>query len=64
MKIEDLSISDLKSAYDFVVMDLKDLRKKAEEKNISAEKIPAYNEVLQVEDKLWHELLNRTHCLE
>jgi hypothetical protein len=64
MKIKDLSISDLKAAYDFVLLDLKDLEESAKQKKIPMEKIPAYSEVKEVENKLWHELLNITRLLK
>lgn len=64
MKIKDLSISDLKAAYDFVLLDLKDLEESAKLKKIPMEKIPAYSEVKEVENKLWHELLNITRLLK
>jgi hypothetical protein len=64
MEIEKLTIADLKASYDFVIIDLKELESKAEEENISAEQIPAYKEVKEVENKLYHELLNRTRKLK
>jgi hypothetical protein len=63
-KIKDLSIADLKAAYDFVRMDLKDLEEKAKEENISPSKIGAYNEVRKVEFDLYNRLLNVTRDLE
>ena len=64
MKIKDLSISDLKAAYDFVLLDLKDLEESAKRENVSANSIPAYSEVKEVGIKLWNELLNRTRGLK
>ena len=64
MEIKDLTIADLKASYDFILNDLKELENKAEEKNISAEQIPAYKEVKEIENKLYHELLNRTRMLK
>lgn len=63
MEIEKLSIADLKAAFDFVTYDLKDLKKKAEEKKISPEQIPAYNEVKKIESDLYNRLLNITRGL-
>ncbi len=64
MKIkEDLSIADLKAAYDFVQIDLRDLGAAAKRENISPDKIPAYNEVKQVEDALYQKLSNITRDL-
>ena len=64
MKIKDLTIADLKAAYDFVLMDLRDLKEKADKEKISVENIGAYPEVLKMEDDLYHELLNRVRMLE
>jgi len=64
MEIKNLSIADLKSAYDFVIMDLEELDESATRKNIPVETIPAYREVKLVEEKLWNELLNRTRFLK
>jgi len=64
MKIKDLSISDLKAAYDFVLLDLKDLKESAKRENVSVNKISAYSEVKEIENKLWYELLNRTRMLK
>ncbi len=64
MKIKELSISELKAAYDFVLLDLKDLEESAKREKVPVEKIPAYSEVKEVENKLWHELLNKTRLLE
>ena len=62
-KINDLSISDLKAALDFVKMDLEQLREKAREENISPNQIGAYEEVRKVENDLYHRLLNITRGL-
>lgn len=64
MKIKELSISDLKAAYDFVLLDLKDLEESAKREKVSVEKIPAFSEVKEMENKLWHELLNKTRMLK
>jgi hypothetical protein len=64
MKIKDLSISDLKAAYDFVLLDLKDLEESVKQKKVSVEKTGAFSEVKELENKLWHELLNRTRILK
>ncbi|MEO6175358.1 MAG: hypothetical protein ABIP27_09435 [Flavobacterium circumlabens] len=64
MKIKDLSIADLKAAYDFVLIDLKDLEAKAKKEGISADRIPAYREVKDIENRLYHQLLNITRDLE
>lgn len=64
MKIKDLSISDLKAAYDFVLLDLSELEQSAKDKKISTSQIPAYAEVKKMENDLFSELLNRTRMLE
>lgn len=55
-----MPLADLKAAYDFVLIDLNDLETKAKSEKINPEKIPAYKEVKEVENILYHELLNRT----
>jgi hypothetical protein len=62
-KFEDLSIADLKAAWDFVKMDLKELEQKAKEESINPSRIGAYDEVKKIEFELYHELLNRTRVL-
>lgn len=64
MKIKGLSISDLKASYDFVLLDMAELEKSANDKGISVNKIPAYAEVKKVECNLFTELQNRTRILE
>ena len=63
MEIDKLSISDLKAAFDFVTLELRDLEQKAEKEKIRPEKIPAYNEVKKTENDLYHRLLNITRGL-
>jgi len=63
MEIEKLSIADLKAAFDFVTLDLKDLEQAAEREEINPEKIPAYNEVKKTANDLYHRLLNITRSL-
>jgi len=55
-----MTLADLKAAYDFVLIDLNDLETKAKSEKIDPEKIPAYKEVKDIENILYHELLNRT----
>lgn len=62
--INELSIADLKAAYDFVREDLKELEDKARKEKITPYEIPAYNEVREVEDKLYTQLLNITRILK
>ena len=63
MEIEKLSISDLKSALDFVREDLQNIENKAKKNKISPETIPAYNEVKKTENDLYNKLLNLTRGL-
>ena len=63
MEIEKLSLADLKAAFDFVTIDLNDLRQTAEKERINPEQIPAYNEVKIIENKLYHRLLDITRNL-
>jgi len=64
MRIDELSISDLKSAYDFVLIDIKELKESAKEKGISENKIPAFSELKELENKLFHKLLNTVRDLK
>jgi hypothetical protein len=64
MKIDDLSITELKAAYDFVKLDLKELKKKAKKEGVEPDTIAAYSEVKKMEDQLFHKLLNITRFLE
>lgn len=64
MKIKDLSITDLKASYDFVLLDVSELEKSAKAKGILTNQIPAYSEVKKMENDLFMELLNRTRMLE
>ena len=59
-----MTIADLKAAYDFTIIDLSNLEKKAVEKSINPDKIEAYNEVKEVEFKLYNELLNRVRNIK
>lgn len=63
MEIENLSIADLKAALDFVTEELKEMLKKAENEKIDPSTISAYNEVKEIENKLYHRLLNITRTL-
>lgn len=64
MKINDLSLVELKTAYDFVLIDVNELETKADEEGIKPEKIPAYKEVKEMENILFNKLLNITRMLE
>lgn len=63
-KIENLCLADLKAAYDFVLIDLKELEEKAKKEGVSVDKIGAYSEVVNLEGKLFDALLNKTRNLE
>lgn len=62
-KIDELSISDLKAAYDFVKIDLADLKESAKSKGVQPESIPAYSEVKELENKLYSKLLTITSLI-
>lgn len=64
MKINDLSISDLKASYDFVLVHLNELQTESIKVGIEKEKIPAFNEAKVLENKLYTELLNKVLSLE
>ena len=64
MKIKDLSIAELKAAYDFVLLDIEDLKAKAKKENVSVESLGAYPEVKKVENDLYNALINITRLLE
>lgn len=64
MKINELTIADLKASYDFLKMDIKALISTAKENNISPSEIPAYDELKELEFKLHHQLLNKVRFLE
>lgn len=59
--INNLSIADLKAAYDFTVIDLEELKESAGK--IRLAEIPCYSEILETKEKLFNELLNRTRSL-
>lgn len=63
-KIKNMSLADLKAAFDFTECDMNDLRSAAENEGIAVEKIPAYSEVIEVHGVLWNELLSRTRGLK
>ena len=63
MDIKNLSIADLKAAFDFVTIDLQSLKAKAVKDKISVEQIPDYAAVKALENKLHDELLNITRGL-
>ena len=62
-KINELSIADLKATYDFIQVDLEFLRDKATEERITANELPAYLEVKEIENKVYNRLLNLTRGL-
>lgn len=59
MKINDLSISDLKASYDFVLLYLKEMEDEADRIELKIETLPTYNESKELESKLYTILLNR-----
>lgn len=64
MKIEELSITDLKASLDFIREFLKEMVEKAKKENINTESIPAYRETLVLEDKIYNRLQNVVRMLE
>lgn len=64
MKINELSISDLKASLDFAKLFLKEMKKKAKKENIRVEEIGAYSETIELEDKLYTELMNKVRFLK
>jgi len=65
IKMEDLSIADLKAAYDFNAMERKDLRKLlkasgAEDYNSNA----GYQELIVIQENLYNALENRVSSIE
>ncbi len=63
MITKELSIADLKAAFDFALIELDNLLKKAKDENISPDRIPAFNEIKKVELLLRNELSNRTRSI-
>jgi hypothetical protein len=61
--IDNMSIAELKAALDFVREDINDIEATAKENNMSPEKIAAYQPVKNVENYLFHKLLNLTRDL-
>lgn len=57
-KINELSIADLKAAYDLVKASL-EIEKNMEVKEITSERIKASERLSRLENYLYHELLNR-----
>ena len=64
MKINELSISDLKASLDFTKLFIKEMKKKAKKENIRVEEIGAYSETIELEDKLYNELMNKVRFLK
>jgi hypothetical protein len=63
MNINDLSISDLKASYDFVLLYLKEMEDEADRIELKIETLPTYNESKELENKLYTVLLNRVKGL-
>jgi hypothetical protein len=64
MKIRELSIADLKAAYDFTKEFIEEMKQKAADKKVKTEDIPAYRENVRLENDLYNELLNRLDDLK
>ncbi|GEM_PF-7076153 len=66
-KISELSIADLKAAYDFLktsLDSLKEIEKNMDEEEITPERIKASEKLNRLHDYLYHELLNRVISLD
>lgn len=63
-KIIDLTIVDLKAAFEFNQVIIEECKEKARNGSINPENIPAYNEARNRENRIYNELLNRTTLLE
>nr|WP_315162830.1 hypothetical protein [uncultured Flavobacterium sp.] len=64
MNIKDLSISDLKSALDFTRSFIEEMKIKAKEEKIKIYEIGAYQETVQLEEKLYSELSKKVRFLK
>lgn len=64
MNIKDLTISDLKSALDFTRSFIEEMKIKAKEEKIKVYEIAAYQETIQLEEKLYSELSNKVRLLQ
>lgn len=62
--IKELSIADLKASLDFTKLFLKHMKKKAKQEKIKISEIGAYQETIELEDKLYTELLNKVRFLK
>lgn len=66
-QINELSIADLKAAYDFVktsLDSLKKIEKDMDEEEITSEHIKSSERLSRLQDYLYHELLNRVISLD
>lgn len=65
VKMKDVSIADLKAAYDFNVLESKDLKKRLKLEGIKDYKNNAgYKELLIIRENLYMELTNRVNSIE
>ncbi|KIC01310.1 hypothetical protein OA88_14495 [Flavobacterium sp. JRM] len=66
VKMEDLSIADLKAAYDFNAMERKALRKllKASSRTVDYNSDAGYQELMVIQENLYDALENRINCIE
>ncbi|MEJ5102370.1 hypothetical protein [Chryseobacterium sp. MYb328] len=66
-QINELSIADLKAAYDFVktsLHSLKEIESNMDEEEITSDRIKASERLSRLENYLYHELLNRVISLD
>lgn len=64
MKIAELSITDLKAAYDFTELYLKKLEKQAVKIGTIVREDPPYKKIKSLKDKLYSELANRIQLIK
>ncbi len=64
VSIKDLSIANLKAAYDFLLEEAEYLESYANEKKIAVKDIPAYKEIKAIYSNVYNELLNRVRSLK
>ena len=61
--LDNMSLADLKAAYDFACEETKQMEEDAKKVNIKPEKIPSYQEVKSLQYALYHILLTKSKDL-
>jgi len=64
MKAEELSITDLKAAHDFIKEFIKEMEEKLIKKGVDYEKQKPYQEYKELENTIYHALLNKVTSIE